>query len=88
MKVSRSQMGIAVLNNHLYVLGGSSKHAEVLKSVEKYSFEKNEWTDVCPLSVGRANPASQAVDGKIYCIGGDQTHESNFFRAQVTETMS
>lgn len=76
-------MGIAVLDGHLYAIGGSSKHAEVLKSVEKYCFEEDRWMEVSSMKVGRANPAVGAVDGKIYCIGGDQTVEQNFFRAQV-----
>lgn len=34
--------------------------------------------------VGRATPAVAAVDGLLYVIGGDQTREVNFYRAQVT----
>jgi len=77
-------MGIALLDKHMYVIGGISKHSEVLKSVEKYNFDKDEWSEVTSLSEERANPAVGAVDGKIYCIGGDQTVEQNFFRAQVS----
>ncbi len=39
--------------------------------------------EVAPLNKERANASVGAVDGKIYCIGGDQTVEQNFFRAQV-----
>lgn len=84
MKVPRSQMGIAILGNELYVVGGSSRQAEVLRSVEKYSFDEDKWTELAPLTHGRANPAVGAADGKVYVFGGDQSHESNFFRAQVT----
>lgn len=40
MLVPRSQMGVAILDNHLYVVGGTNKHHNVLHSVEKYSFYK------------------------------------------------
>lgn len=36
------------------------------------------------MSVGRSSPAVAAVDGLLYVIGGDQTHEVNFYRAQIT----
>jgi actin-binding protein IPP len=88
MKVPRSQMGIAILGNELYVVGGSSKQAEVLRSVEKYSFDEDKWTELAPLQHGRANPAVGAADGRVYVFGGDQSHESNFFRAQVTLSSS
>lgn len=39
MAVARSQMGVAVINDHLFVVGGDNKH-KVLDSVERYSFKK------------------------------------------------
>jgi hypothetical protein len=38
MLVPRSQMGVAVLDGYLYVVGGTNRHHEVLQSVERYSF--------------------------------------------------
>lgn len=40
MMIPRSQMGVAILDNHLYVVGGTNKHHDALHSVEKYSFLK------------------------------------------------
>ena len=39
MIVHRSQMGVCVLDNSLYVVGGTNRYSQVLKSVERYSFE-------------------------------------------------
>lgn len=39
MTVPRSQMGITILERHLYVVGGTNKQHEVLQSVERYSFD-------------------------------------------------
>jgi hypothetical protein len=36
------------------------------------------------MKVGRASPAVASADGLLYVIGGDQTHEVNFYRAQIT----
>lgn len=35
----RSQIGIAVLDGYMYVVGGTNKTNEVLDSVERYSFK-------------------------------------------------
>ncbi|KAK9503759.1 hypothetical protein O3M35_010250 [Rhynocoris fuscipes] len=80
----RSQIGVAVLDGYLYVVGGINKDHDVLRSVERYSFEQNKWTHVGLLKVGRASPAVAAAGGYLYVLGGDQTHEINFYRAQVT----
>lgn len=39
MTVARSQMGVAILDDYLYVIGGDNRH-QVLNSVERYSFKK------------------------------------------------
>lgn len=36
------------------------------------------------MSVGRSSPAVAACDGLLYVIGGDQTQEVDFYRAQIT----
>lgn len=39
MSVARFQMGVAVLDDYLYVVGGTHRQ-QVLSSVERYSFKK------------------------------------------------
>uniref|UniRef100_A0A0A9XCD8 Kelch-like protein diablo n=1 Tax=Lygus hesperus TaxID=30085 RepID=A0A0A9XCD8_LYGHE len=80
----RSQIGCAILDGFLYVVGGLNRDHDVLRSVERYSFEQNKWTNVGMLKKGRASPAVAAASGYLYVLGGDQTHEVNFYRAQVT----
>lgn len=84
MQTARSQMGVAVLDRCLYVVGGNSSQQEVLRSVEKYSFDLNKWMPVAAMTVSRASPAVAAADGFLYVVGGDQMREVNFFRAQIT----
>lgn len=40
MSVPRSQMGVAILDDFLYVVGGMSINQDVLESVERYSFKE------------------------------------------------
>jgi hypothetical protein len=41
MLVPRSQMGCLVLDDCLYVLGGTNRRNEVLQSVERYHFKED-----------------------------------------------
>ena len=82
MLVPRSQMGCVVLNEFLYVLGGTNRHNEVLQSGERYSFTTNKWQEIPPMKFARASPAIAGANGKIYAIGGDRISEVNFYRAR------
>lgn len=76
MQNARCQMGVAILGRYLYVVGGNSSHQEVLRSVERYSFDDETWTSVAPMSVPRASPAVSSVDGLLYVAGGDQVRKT------------
>ena len=82
MLVPRSQMGCVVLDDYLYVLGGTNRHNEVLQSGERYHFPTNKWSEIPSMTHARASPAVAASNGKIYAIGGDQISEVNFYRAR------
>jgi actin-binding protein IPP len=84
METARCQMGVAVLDRYLYVVGGNNVNQDVLNTVEKYSFDEDKWTKCAPMNVGRASPAVASADGLLYVAGGDQTCEVNFYRAQIT----
>ena len=42
MATARSRLAVAVLEGHLYAVGGTNRDDEVLSTVERYSFEKVE----------------------------------------------
>ena len=46
-------MGCVVLDDHLYVLGGTNRHNEVLQSGERYSFLTDKWEDIPPMHHAR-----------------------------------
>lgn len=47
-------------------------------------FKQNKWFPAANMSMARGCPAVAAADGLLYVIGGDQTHDVNFYRAQYT----
>ena len=84
MLVPRSQMGCLVMDDCLYVIGGTNRHNEVLQSVERYHFNENKWEEIPPMLEARASPSVASVNGKMYVFGGDQINEVNFYRARTT----
>ncbi|XP_042209612.1 kelch-like protein 2 [Homarus americanus] len=59
-------ISVAVLNNFLYVVGGTE-----LEEMERYSFEQNQWFK-CSSSeyLGRSSPAVVVTNSLLYVIGG------------------
>ena len=49
MIVPRSQMGCIVMDDYLYVVGGTNRHNEVLPNVERYNFKEDRWQHIPPM---------------------------------------
>ncbi len=77
-------MGCVVLEDYLYVAGGTNRNNEVLKSVERYSFSKDKWEMLPCMKEPRASPAMAAANGRIYAFGGEIIIDVNFYRARTT----
>ncbi|XVF36779.1 hypothetical protein REPUB_Repub19eG0087900 [Reevesia pubescens] len=60
---------IAALDGSLYVLGGFSR-ASTMKNVWRFDPILNEWTEVAPMSIGRAYCKTSILDNKLYVVGG------------------
>ncbi len=71
---ARSTMGIAVIDNLLYVIGGqqadSGPNAGITAIVETYNPVTNTWATAPSLPGVRYSMASGVIDGKIYVTGG------------------
>jgi N-acetylneuraminic acid mutarotase len=61
--------GIAVLNNIIYVIGGSNENA-ILNTVFAYDPSNDTWSTKAPMTFSRTELSVAAVNGKIYAIGG------------------
>lgn len=70
MTTARVFFQAAVLEDHIYVVGGQGSKGSVLSSVEKYNPRTNTWHLVCPLSSPRYATALSAHQGFLYAVGG------------------
>ncbi|WP_422662543.1 Kelch repeat-containing protein [Pseudobacteroides sp.] len=72
MPTKRFGMGVAVLDNKIYLIGGSNRDIS-LKSVEEYDPSAppgSAWRIMQDLPIARYELSAAAVNGKIYAIGG------------------
>jgi len=75
MPTARKGMAVAVLDNNIWVIGGSQIRHTVLSTVEVYDPDTDTWnTDFPALNVARENATAQVWNGKIYVFGGRQDH--------------
>jgi len=64
---------VQVVNNKLYVLGGSYPGVAATSTVWEYDPVLDMWASKGPMPTGRRSLASAVVDGKIYTINGVDT---------------
>lgn len=69
MNVSRSELGLVMLDGYVYAVGGWDGHSR-LDSVERYDPSTNTWQEVPPLKMAVTSPAVVAHEGSLYVTGG------------------
>ncbi|XP_062857958.1 influenza virus NS1A-binding protein homolog A [Trichomycterus rosablanca] len=70
MRTPRARFQMAVLMDHLYVMGGSNGHSDELSCGEMYNPSKDEWTQVPELRTNRCNAGVCSLNNKLYVVGG------------------
>lgn len=60
---------ICAVNGCLYVLGGFCR-ASAMRSVWRYDPSVNSWSEVTPMSTGRAYCKTGVLNNKLYVVGG------------------
>lgn len=70
MHVARDEVALVVLGGDLFAVGGGGKEGESLRSVERYSFARREWTREPDLLIERRAHAAVVVNDRILVIGG------------------
>ena len=68
---SRSKPVVSSLNECLYVAGGQHMNNSIIKNVERYDSERDEWILVGNMQKGRSDAASVAHMGVFFVIGGN-----------------
>ena len=70
MNKRRCGVGVAVLDNYVYAIGGHDG-TSYLQTVEKYDPIQDNWsTDVATTSTCRTSVGVAVLDGYLYAIGG------------------
>ncbi|XP_063785236.1 kelch-like protein 42 [Pseudophryne corroboree] len=80
--------GAAILNNYLFVAGGTRENGQEVSAVHSYNPSTGSWTEEPAMNQKRCNFRLLAVGGALYAVGGQslQTMES-FNPAQNTWTL-
>lgn len=69
MRVPRCEMGAALLDGSLYIIGGSDGQS-LLNSVEVYNFSTSRWSQGTSFPDNRKCVAAGTLNGNIYMCGG------------------
>ncbi|EEB16492.1 conserved hypothetical protein [Pediculus humanus corporis] len=69
LSVPRNRVGVAVMDELLYAVGGSAG-LEYHRSVEKYDPEEDQWTTVASMKNKRLGVGLAVVNRILYAIGG------------------
>ena len=70
LPTARYYSAAAVLNNLLYVVGGSTKDTLAGRTVHAYNPNNNSWTTRASLPVGQWAPSAAVLNGVLYVAGG------------------
>jgi len=76
MPTSRHSFGIAVYENKIYCIGGST-NGQSLAVNEVYDPASDTWETRNPMPTARAAVSANVVKGRIYLMGGDSANDKN-----------
>ena len=86
MRIARSEFGIALIDNTIFIIGGCNAEQK-FSSVEVFDFKKNSWKFAEDFPEERKSMATVVYDGCIYVCGGVRTLICRMNRApRVVET--
>ncbi len=75
LTTARFGVGICVLNDKIYILGGTQGLYDTeLSTVEKFDPATDAWETINPLPTKRLYLSASVLNNKIYAIGGTQGH--------------
>jgi hypothetical protein len=77
MPTARGGLGVAVVNDQIYAIGGSNNDTQ-LGVTEEYNPVTDTWTAKTPMPTPRSGFAIAVYQNKIYCIGGTTGDSDNF----------
>jgi N-acetylneuraminic acid mutarotase len=85
MPTARQFFGIAVYNNKIYCIGGSTNGPKLAVN-EVYDPATNTWETKTAMPTARAGLSANTVNGRIYLMGGDPANATNEAYDPVTDS--
>lgn len=76
MPTARHSFGVAVFQNKIYCMGGSTND-QVLAVNEAYDPATDTWETKVPMPTARSASSANTVNGKIYLMGGNPENTTN-----------
>jgi N-acetylneuraminic acid mutarotase len=74
MKQARGDLGFCLgYDGHIYVAGGVNTSKNILKSCERFNWDRNIWESVADMKHSRRGFAMLAVPKGLFVIGGHDT---------------
>ncbi|WP_339234567.1 kelch repeat-containing protein [Paenibacillus sp. FSL R5-0517] len=70
LPISRGYPHVAIANQTIYLIGGTSSGYTQVKNVYEYNQNDDSWTEKAPMPTARFGAATAVVDDVIYVIGG------------------
>lgn len=68
MPFKRSYVGLAVIGNKAYVIGGCYRRYAEYASVQVYDIQADQWSNGIPMTVGRSALGVAVLNDKIYAV--------------------
>ena len=69
MHVARSSLGVAVVNDKIYAMGGFVGNGVLSGANEEYDPETDTWTFKAPMPIPSSGFVTAVYQGEIYCLG-------------------
>jgi N-acetylneuraminic acid mutarotase len=76
MPTPRSESGVAMLEDKIYVAGGESDAIKKTNVIEVYDLKTKMWSTVASLPIAMNHVGMSSYDGKLYAVGG--THDNGY----------
>ena len=70
MRFAREELCSVAFEDSIYVFGGEGEGGEILRSVERYDPELDQWTDIVRMTRRRYCACASVVSGKVIVMGG------------------
>lgn len=86
MRSPRWSLGVAVLHDRLYAIGGSHNVEQFANTVEVYESKTDSWErSIAPLNYGRRCLGVAVVKDTIYVVGGRVANTIEYYNQELNE---